>query len=242
MRASAHTSRQADVAASDRAFDSDVPDFLEVAERHGGTIYRMAYALTGDHEDASDLTQDVFVRVYRNLDRYRPGTFEGWLYRVTKNLFLDSVRRRGRVQFDPLPAEGRGALQDTGPGPADAVELGVLRADLARALQQLPTTFRTAVVLTDVQGLTYAEVAERLGWPLGTVRSRVHRGRKALRQTLQSRALATDTRDRGDTAATMRTPPGARPLEIWGQGVPQRASSDEAQDSKRHFSSTTCCR
>jgi RNA polymerase sigma-70 factor, ECF subfamily len=160
------------------------PSWDEIAERYGSVVYTMAYRLTGDRDEARDLAQDVFVRVYRNLDRYRPGTFEGWLYRITKNLFLDRVRRRKRVRLEPLPEEEWRQPSDLSPGPAERIETGLLRGDLERALQELPPLFRTAVVLCDVQGLAYEEVAEATGWPLGTVRSRIHRGRRLLRRRL----------------------------------------------------------
>lgn len=161
-----------------------VPSFDEVATLYGPTIYQIAYRLTGDDEEARDLAQDVFVRVYRNLDKYEPGTFTGWLYRVTKNLFLDRVRRRGRLRMEPLPDEDWRQPVDVSPSPADRVEQGLLRGDIERAIVTLPPTFRTAVVLCDVQGLTYDEISEATGWPLGTVRSRIHRGRKLLREAL----------------------------------------------------------
>jgi RNA polymerase sigma-70 factor, ECF subfamily len=160
------------------------PSWEDVATRYGPTIYTMAYRLTGDRDEARDLTQDVFVRVYRNLDRYRPGTFEGWLYRITKNLFLDRVRRGGRLRLEPLPEEEWRQPPEPTPGPAEQLDERVLRGDLERALQQLAPTFRTAVVLCDVQGLTYEEIAEATGWPIGTVRSRIHRGRRLLRRQL----------------------------------------------------------
>jgi RNA polymerase sigma-70 factor, ECF subfamily len=160
------------------------PTWEEIAEQYGGTVYTMAYRLTGDRDEARDLAQDVFVRVYRNLDRYRPGTFEGWLYRITKNLFLDRVRRRNRVRVEPLPEGEWRQPSDLAPGPADRLEAGMLRGDLELALQDLPPLFRTAVVLCDVHGLSYEEVAEATGWPLGTVRSRIHRGRRLLRRRL----------------------------------------------------------
>lgn len=162
----------------------EAPSWEDVATRYGPTIYTMAYRLTGDRDEARDLTQDVFVRVYRNIDRYRPGTFEGWLYRITKNLFLDRVRRGGRVRLEPLPEEEWRQPAEPTPGPAEQLEEGVLRGDLQRALQELPATFRTAVVLCDVQGLTYEEIADATGWPIGTVRSRIHRGRRLLRHQL----------------------------------------------------------
>jgi RNA polymerase sigma-70 factor, ECF subfamily len=163
----------------------ETPSWEEIAERYGDTVFTMAYRLTGDRDEARDLAQDVFVRVYRNLDRYRPGTFEGWLYRITKNLFLDRVRRRKRVRLVPLPEEEWRQPSESDPGPAERAEAGVLRGDLETALNELPPSFRTAVVLCDVRGLTYEEIAESLGWPIGTVRSRIHRGRKALRAALE---------------------------------------------------------
>lgn len=164
--------------------DQVTPSWEEIAERYGSVIYTMAFRLTGDRDEARDLAQDVFVRVYRNLDRYQPGTFEGWLYRITKNLFLDRVRRRKRVRLEPLPEEEWRQPSDLAPGPAERIETGMLRGDLEQALSELPPLFRTAVVLCDVQGLSYEEVAEATGWPLGTVRSRIHRGRRLLRRRL----------------------------------------------------------
>jgi RNA polymerase sigma-70 factor (ECF subfamily) len=161
------------------------PSWEEIAERYGDTVYTMAYRLTGDRDEARDLAQDVFVRVYRNLDRYRPGTFEGWLYRITKNLFLDRMRRRSRVRLEPLPDEEWRQPSETGPGPAESIEADVLRGDLEVALESLPAAFRTAVVLCDVQGLSYEEIAVATGWPVGTVRSRIHRGRKLLRRHVE---------------------------------------------------------
>lgn len=161
-----------------------VPTWDEVATRYGGKIYSIAYRLTGDAEEARDLTQDVFVRVYRKLDTYEPGTFEGWLYRITKNLFLDRVRRRKRAVLEPLPDEEWRQPEDEGPGPEQRLEQGLLRGDIEAALTKLPPDFRTAVVLCDVQGLSYEEIAGATGWPLGTVRSRIHRGRKLLRSHL----------------------------------------------------------
>lgn len=165
----------------------------QVAERYGGKIYNVAYRLTGDADDAADLAQDVFVRVYRNLDRYQPGTFDGWLYRITKNLFLDSLRRRGKFRMEPLPEEDWRAPVSTEPGPADVLERRTLEARLERGLAALPDDFRLAVVLCDVQGLTYDEIADTTGWPLGTVRSRIHRGRKQLRDALAPRVDGPDT-------------------------------------------------
>jgi RNA polymerase sigma-70 factor, ECF subfamily len=164
-----------------------LPSWDEIAERYGETVYAMAYRLCGDRDEASDLAQDVFVRVYRNLDRYRPGTFEGWLYRITRNLFLDRVRRRNRLRMEPLPVGDWREPREPGPGPEERAEERVLDDRLEVALAELPATFRTAVVLCDVRGLSYEEIVAQTGWPMGTVRSRIHRGRKLLRHRLARR-------------------------------------------------------
>jgi RNA polymerase sigma-70 factor, ECF subfamily len=192
LRASA-ADRQDGSAGPEWLPDADpVPTWDEVATRYGKKIYNVAYRLTGDAEEAKDLTQDVFVRIYRNLDKYEPGTFEGWIYRITKNLFLDRVRRRSRVVLEPLPEEEWRQPEDEGPGPEARLDQGMLRGDIEAALTELPPDFRTAVVLCDVQGLSYEEIAAATGWPLGTVRSRIHRGRRLLRAQLSETPTGED--------------------------------------------------
>ena len=161
------------------------PSPEEVASLYGAKIYNLAYRLTGNPDDAADLAQDVFVRVYRNLNRYEPGTFDGWLYRITKNLFLDQVRRRRRLRMEPLRTEEWAQPASDAPGPADVVERRTLEAGIEEGLRRLSEDFRLAVVLCDVEGLSYEEIVRVTGWPLGTVRSRIHRGRKQLRDHLE---------------------------------------------------------
>ncbi len=161
-----------------------VPTWDEVATEYGPRVYAMAYHLTGDRHEAEDLAQDVFVRVYRNLDKYSPGTFDGWLYRITKNLFLDGIRRRRKLRMVPLPDDDwHGSMRD-GPNPDEIVDRHGIDGSIEQAITELPKTFRTAVVLCDVQGMTYEEIAGATGWPMGTVRSRIHRGRRMLRSAL----------------------------------------------------------
>ncbi len=165
------------------------PSWDEVVREHSARVYRLAYRLTGDPHEAEDLTQDVFVRVFRSLDSYRPGTFEGWLHRITTNLFLDRVRRRQRLRFDALTEElaARLPLRSTGSDPEQVYEMRHLDSDIQAALSALPPQFRAAVVLADIEGLSYEEVAQTLGVKMGTVRSRIHRGRALLRQSLEHR-------------------------------------------------------
>ena len=94
-----------------------VPTWDEIVEQHSDRVYRLAYRLTGNRPDAEDLTQEVFVRVFRSLDTYTPGTFEGWLHRITTNLFLDQARRKQRIRFDALSDERAARLSSPAPGP-----------------------------------------------------------------------------------------------------------------------------
>ncbi len=166
------------------------PTWDEVVHRHSARVYRLAYRLTGNPYDAEDLTQDVFVRVFRSLSSYTPGTFEGWLHRITTNLFLDGVRRKARIRFDALPDDAE-RLPSSDRGPSQVYDDTHFEADVQAALDALPPDFRAAVVLCDLEGLTYEEIAEVLGIKIGTVRSRIHRGRSGLRVALAHRAPVT---------------------------------------------------
>src|SRR3954452_13861166 len=163
------------------------PSWDEVVRTHSARVYRLAYRLTGNQHDAEDLTQEVFVRVFRSLSSYTPGTFEGWLHRLTTHLFLDQARRKQRIRFDGLPDDVGDRLPGREPGPERAWEHNNLDYDVQHALDALPPDFRAAVVLCDIEGLSYEEIAATLDVKLGTVRSRIHRGRAALRQALAHR-------------------------------------------------------
>jgi RNA polymerase sigma-70 factor (ECF subfamily) len=167
-----------------------VPSWDEIVDQHSERVYRLAYRLTGNAADAEDLTQDVFVRVFRSLSTYTPGTFEGWLHRVTTNLFLDGARRRQRIRFDALSDERAERLRSVVAAPHEEYADRTFDADVELALGQLPPDFRAAVVLCDIEGLTYEEIADIMGAKLGTVRSRIHRGRAMLRTSLAHRAPA----------------------------------------------------
>jgi RNA polymerase sigma factor (sigma-70 family) len=162
------------------------PSWDEVVREHADRVYRLAYRLTGNAHDAEDLTQETFIRVFRSLANYKPGTFEGWLHRITTNLFLDMARRRSRVRMEGLP-DDTDRLAGDDPSPEEVYVETHLDPELQAALDELPPEFRAAVVLCDVEGLSYEEIGATLGVKLGTVRSRIHRGRQALRASLERR-------------------------------------------------------
>lgn len=168
---------------------SAMPSWDELVREHADRVYRLAYRLSGNQQDAEDLTQETFIRVFRSLQSYQPGTFEGWLHRITTNLFLDMVRRRGRIRMEALP-EDYDRVPASDPDPEQIFHDAQLGADLQAALDSLAPEFRAAVVLCDIEGLSYEEIGATLDVKLGTVRSRIHRGRQALRDYLAAHSSA----------------------------------------------------
>jgi RNA polymerase sigma-70 factor, ECF subfamily len=160
----------------------EVPTWEAVARTHGRFLYNVAYRLTGNDDDAYDLVQEALLRVRKGLETYQPGSMEAWLSRIVTNVFLDEVRRRRRRPVEALPEDPERLLPSS-PGADEATDS--LSDDVQAALRRLPEDFRTAVVLCDVVGLSYEEIADALSVPVGTVRSRIHRGRRLLRTALQ---------------------------------------------------------
>jgi RNA polymerase sigma-70 factor (ECF subfamily) len=151
--------------------------------------------MAGNHADAEDLTQEAFVRAYRFFDRYnRRMPFENWLYRILSNVFIDELRRRPKARLQSLDqplqsVDGPGdvllELPDSSGDPERLTCEAQLEEPLQKALDALPAEFKQAVILADIEGLSYEEIAEAMGCSLGTVRSRLHRGRKALRNRIR---------------------------------------------------------
>jgi RNA polymerase sigma-70 factor (ECF subfamily) len=158
-----------------------VPTWEEVARDHGRFLYNVAYRLAGNDADAQDLVQETLLRVRRGLETYQPGSLPGWLSRIVTNVFLDEVRRRRRRPTDLLPDDPERVLP-TSPSADEASE--DLSDEVQEALSGLPDEFRTAVVLCDIVGMSYDDIAGVQGVPVGTVRSRIHRGRRMLRTAL----------------------------------------------------------
>ncbi|MFJ5872673.1 RNA polymerase sigma factor SigE [Dietzia maris] len=179
-----------DEAAGTARFDAtgeatDMPSWSELVAQHGDRVYRLAYRLCGNAHDAEDITQEAFIRVFRSLDRYKPGTFEGWMHRIVTNLFLDSARRRGRIRFEALPEDAE-RVPGRERSPEQVISEETFDPVLQTALANLSPEFRAAVVLSDIEDLSYEEVGRILGVKMGTVRSRIHRGRAALRAELEA--------------------------------------------------------
>src|ERR1700684_2495188 len=147
----------------DREAQWEIPSWDEIVRAHSARVYRLAYRLTGNQHDAEDLTQEVFVRVFRSLATYTPGTFEGWLHRITTNLFLDGARRSQRIRFEGLGDDVERRFAGSAASPAQAWDDTHLDGDIQAALQALPPDYRVAVVLCDIEGFSYEEIAATMG-------------------------------------------------------------------------------
>ncbi len=159
--------------------------------------YALAYRLTGNASEAEDLVQESYLRAFRFFHRYDPSLpFAGWLYRIMSNAHIDAVRRRGRIRTTSLENSGAdGATTWELPDPESSPDRQMLHEALDGPVQSgllaMNPEFRTAVLLADVEGLAYEEIAEIMSTSVGTVRSRIHRGRKQLRSYLLKHAPQT---------------------------------------------------
>jgi RNA polymerase sigma-70 factor (ECF subfamily) len=166
----------------------DAAAFEEVYRSHAKMVFNLTLRMAGNVEEAEDLTQEIFLRIHRHLGRFNGrSTLKTWIYRVTLNYCRSKLGRR-RYPTQPLAEEneGEGAeLVDTGRSPEDLTLAHDAGRQVAEALRQVKPRFREAVVLRDLQGLSYEEIAEILDIRIGTVRSRIARGRERLRVLLE---------------------------------------------------------
>jgi RNA polymerase sigma-70 factor (ECF subfamily) len=160
-----------------------VPTWHELVAEHSGFVYSVAYRLTGNPADASDLAQDALLRARNGLVNYIPGSIRAWLARITTNLFYDRAKSRSRLRLEEAGLDIE--RPSTSPGPDEEALGAELKRVVGDALSKLGPEFRLAVALCDLWGLSYEEIASLTGWCLGTVRSRSHRGRSALRPLLE---------------------------------------------------------
>jgi RNA polymerase sigma-70 factor (ECF subfamily) len=182
----------------DERFEQDVVPFM-------GQLYPAALRMTRNHCDAEDLVQETFAKAYSALHQFQPGTnLRAWLHRILANTFINGYRKKRREPIQDLGAEFSEDWQ-TGNDPltppvrsAEAEALDRLAdSDILRALRELPEEFRVAIYLADIEGYPYKQIADMMGTPIGTVMSRLHRGRAKLRTRLASHAprpLATTSR------------------------------------------------
>lgn len=157
---------------------------------HLDALYHTALRLTRNHAEAEDCVQETYLRAFRGFHRFNPGTnLRAWLFTILRNVFLNRIRREGhevRADDATFESERQSATlaAPAGGSPEEEFYQTVLHGDVERALHTLPLAFREVVILADLEGLSYREVADAVGCPIGTVMSRLSRGRRLLRESL----------------------------------------------------------
>lgn len=169
--------------------------FAEIVKRHQRTVHGVLYRLAPDWSDTSDLAQEVFVRMWRCMGQLQnPARFRSWLYRIVMNLFYDELRKRSRElptssldepQYDDEPGDHPGRdTADKSAGPEDLCVNAELQGVIHNAMEQLPQQFRVAIVLREINGLSYEEIAAETNVGIGTVKSRIARARAQVRDSI----------------------------------------------------------
>ncbi|MGE5224607.1 MAG: RNA polymerase sigma factor [Omnitrophica WOR_2 bacterium] len=175
------------------ACQGDLDSFNCLVVTYQDMVYSQAYRMMGDNDAAADATQEAFIAAYRNLRSYRGGSFRAWLMRIVTNACYDEMRRRKRRPTTPLePLDDTGEemenpqwMTDPGETPEESAERIELGQAIQHCLDNLPEDFRSVVILVDMQGMDYSEAAQTVHKPVGTVKSRLARGRLRLQDCLK---------------------------------------------------------
>ena len=182
-----------EVALIQDACQGDLTAFNRLVLAYQNMVYNQAYRVIGETDAAEDATQEAFISAYRKLHTYRGGSFRGWLLRIVTNACYDEMRRRKRRPVAPLEPQNKEGeeiesprwMVDPGESPEESAQRGELAQAIQGCLNNLPPNFRTVAVLVDIQGMDYAQVAEIIKKPLGTVKSRLARARRRMQLCLQ---------------------------------------------------------
>ncbi len=164
-----------------RVLDGDHDAFNQIMRNHEDRVFSVCLRIMGNREHALDATQETFLTAFRKAGQFQGNSALGtWIYRIAVNTCYDQLRRQKRRRADPIPDH----LDPRDHSAEEAVNSAGLRPEIQRALAAIPDDFRSAVILSDIEGLGLPDVAEILGVPVGTVKSRVFRGRRLLAQQL----------------------------------------------------------
>lgn len=176
------------------AKQGDLDAYNQIVLIHQEAVYNLAYSILRDHQSAEDCTQDAFLRAYLHLRDYRGPSFRAWILRIVRNACYDELRRRKRHPIFPLFSQNHDGedenqldmLADPGISVEETVERNELRSAIQQHLDALPENYRSALVLVDILELNYAEASTVLNIPLGTVKSRLARGRRLMSRALRA--------------------------------------------------------
>lgn len=166
--------------------------FEQLILRYQDQAYRTAYGMLGNSEDAKDATQEAFIKIYKSLKNFKlQSNFSTWMYRIVHNTCLDMIRKRKRRQEIPMETKRKSndegyeiPLEDTADGPEELLDYQFVKGEVKRGILELPNEYQGVIILRDIEGLSYERIAKVLEISEGTVKSRLNRGRKQLRQRL----------------------------------------------------------
>lgn len=165
--------------------------FAELVELYKDKVYQVSYRMLGNAQEAEDVAQETFLRVYANIGNYDPSyKFSTWIYRIATNLSIDHLRKRKQVYSLDKQVEGTDGLDwhdrlaDQGPNPEESLLTGELQGQVQEAIESLTPKYRSIITLRYIEDLSLNEISEVLKLPVSTIKTRIHRGREALRKKL----------------------------------------------------------
>ncbi|MDZ7860258.1 MAG: sigma-70 family RNA polymerase sigma factor [Candidatus Krumholzibacteriota bacterium] len=189
--------KKEDIKLINRCLEGDEKSFEILLNKYKGPVFSICLRMVNNRDDAEDLSQDLFIRVFNMLDRYNPAfPFSSWIYRITSNLCIDFLRKkkRNRLLSTDQPIKGKdGTMQrqlvSKEIGPERKTEVSEKMKALEESIGMLPEPYRIIIILRHQQQLSYEEISDMLAVPLGTVKARIHRGRKMIVDFLSDRGI-----------------------------------------------------
>ncbi len=183
-----------EIALIQAARDGDLDSFNRLVLAYQDLVYNQAYRMIGEEESADDATQNTFISAYNHIKSFRGGSFKAWLLRIVTNACYDELRRRKRrptIPLEPMDEDGEEVesakwMVDPIDQPEEQVQQAELQQAIQHCLDNLPSDFRSTVIMVDVQGMDYFEAAAAIGKPIGTIKSRLARARLRLRDCLHT--------------------------------------------------------
>lgn len=177
------------------AKSGSVEAFEELIKQCQKKVFNIAYKMTGSYDDANELAQEAFIRAYKSINKFKGDSlFSTWIYRITTNVCLDELRKRKNQKVISInedikynDEELKPQIKDESPGPEKIYERKEFKSLVKECIESLPPDYKTVIVLRDIEGFSYEEIAKIINCPEGTVKSRINRARKALREIFKNK-------------------------------------------------------